>query len=68
MAISTTHKQQLANQAAILIDDYDGNVDRFKETGGHAILFSQIWNSNYQIEDKLAYTLAQVKDLNEIIV
>jgi 5'(3')-deoxyribonucleotidase len=57
--IFTAHKQQLANPGALLIDDYEVNVNKFKQAGGNSILFPQIWNSNHHIDDKLAYTIKQ---------
>ncbi|MDA1192867.1 MAG: hypothetical protein O3A46_14430 [Candidatus Poribacteria bacterium] len=58
--ILTGHKQQLACRGAILIDDYDKNVDAFRRAGGEAILFPQLWNSNHALSDPVAYTLNEV--------
>lgn len=43
--ILTEHKYLLAGPDRILIDDSDTNIFKFKEHGGHGILFPQIWNS-----------------------
>jgi 5'(3')-deoxyribonucleotidase len=39
-------KHFLAHPDVVLIDDYDKNVDTFREHGGKAILFPMPWNSN----------------------
>lgn len=31
----------------LLVDDYDRNVDMFREAGGMAYLLPRVWNSNY---------------------
>jgi len=66
--IFTGHKQQLAHRAAILVDDYDRNINKFRQAGGSGVLFPQIWNSNYPINDRLEFTLGQVKEWYERIV
>ena len=38
-------KHYLAHENALLIDDADENVQRFREAGGHAILIPRPWNS-----------------------
>lgn len=40
------HKELLAKSGAILIDDSDSNVKKFRENGGTAVLFPQYWNNN----------------------
>jgi 5'(3')-deoxyribonucleotidase len=60
--IFTPHKQQLASPKALLIDDYDRNVDDFIAAGGSAIRFPQLWNRNHAIQDSLAYTLGMVTE------
>lgn len=37
-------KHKLANKTSILIDDSEKNIRKFKEAGGHPILFPQPWN------------------------
>jgi len=39
-------KQFCASPDALLIDDSDTNVKKFREAGGNAILFPQPWNKN----------------------
>lgn len=36
-----------ARTGAVLIDDSDKNCESFRESGGHAILFPQIWNERH---------------------
>ena len=60
--IFTAHKQQLASPSALLVDDYERNVEGFLEAGGSAVLFPQPWNSNHHIEDRLEYALAQARE------
>ena len=60
--IFTAHKQQLASPSALLVDDYERNVEGFLGAGGSAVLFPQPWNSNHDIEDRLEYALAQARE------
>ncbi len=60
--IFTPQKQQLAATKALLIDDYDRNVDDFMAAGGSAIRFPQLWNRNHAIQDSLAFTLGMVAE------
>ena len=60
--IITGLKQQLAGPEAILVDDYDGNIDRFCEAGGSGLLFPQVWNRNHAVEDRLAYVDAAIQE------
>jgi len=43
-AVMTHRKELLARPDVVLIDDSDRNVRRFREAGGQAILWPQIWN------------------------
>ena len=43
-------KEFLAHDRSILVDDFDYNVDKFREHGGHAILVPRPWNSNRKLE------------------
>ena len=58
--IFTHHKHFVADRQSLLIDDYDSNIDKFEVWGGRGVLFPQIWNRNYRIENKIEYTLEQV--------
>lgn len=44
--IFTAHKDRLAHPRAVLLDDFDHNVQKFVARGGHGIVFPQIWNSS----------------------
>ncbi|MEM7255565.1 MAG: hypothetical protein AAF493_29545 [Pseudomonadota bacterium] len=50
--ILTAHKDRLAHPNAFLIDDYDANVEKFSQRGGHGIVFPQFWNSNHAVADQ----------------
>lgn len=59
--IFTAHKDRLAHENAVLIDDYDLNVARFKERGGHGIVFPQFWNEGADVDDSVSYVLSEVR-------
>lgn len=40
-------KSICASENTLLIDDFEGNVDKFREHGGHAFLFPAPWNSKF---------------------
>ena len=48
----------------VLIDDRDKNIDQFVAAGGKAILFPQVWNSNYAITDRLTYVVDELQRLS----
>lgn len=56
-------KHLCAGPDAVLIDDHDGNVDRFIEHGGQAILFPQPWNRNHAISDPVAFVHEQLDQI-----
>ena len=67
--VFTAKKYLLANPWSILIDDYELNVTEFRQHGGKAVLFPQIWNSNCMISNKIEFTLESVKQsVNEMQV
>lgn len=57
-------KYHCAKSDVVLIDDSDANVERFRASGGRAILFPQIWNRNHAIEDRLGYVAQQLSRLS----
>lgn len=61
--IFTSKKHLLARENTILIDDYEFYVNAFREAGGRAVLFPQIWGCNHHIEDKVDYTINEAKGL-----
>lgn len=61
--VFTAKKHLLAKPAALLIDDYEGNVTAFQNHGGKAVLFPQVWNSNHEVTDRLRFTLESVERL-----
>ena len=42
--VLTRAKHRLALRDSVLVDDKESHVEAFREAGGHAILFPQIWN------------------------
>lgn len=54
-------KHCCAHPGALLIDDSPKNCKAFIEHGGHAILFPDLANDLYHIEDKLSYVQEQLK-------
>ena len=57
-------KHLCAQANHVLIDDSDHNVTTFREQGGQAILFPQIWNSNHGQSDPLNYVRSELSRLN----
>lgn len=52
-------KEFCANENTVLIDDYDGNVKKFRDSGGSAVLFPRPWNT---LHEKCKYPLTHVND------
>lgn len=46
----TPHKWLCAKPNALLIDDYDANIDKFKLYGGQTMLVPRPWNSQFTKE------------------
>lgn len=56
-------KELNAKSGAILIDDSDENVLKYREAGGNAILFPQPWNMNAPfLKQRISYTLKALDD------
>ena len=58
-----TQKHLLAGKDRVLIDDSDENVERFRNAGGHAILFPQVWNANHGVHDQLGFVRSQLRSI-----
>jgi 5'(3')-deoxyribonucleotidase len=55
-------KHFLAHDSAILIDDYDVNIDNFVAAGGRGIVFPQPWNTECaRVADNVRYATSQIQ-------
>jgi hypothetical protein len=59
--VYTEHKHLLANERTVLIDDFEENVDRFREHGGKGIVYPRPWNRHYNCSEPVYYTSALLK-------
>ncbi|MCP4379375.1 MAG: hypothetical protein GY794_24790 [bacterium] len=59
--VFTSQKQYLAQQGAILVDDYEVYVTAFRHAGGQAVLFPQMWGPNAHITNRVPYTAQEVQ-------
>lgn len=60
----TPHKEIFAQPGVILIDDHEGNVEKFRAAGGEAILFPAHHNQLYRFKhNPLDYVLGTLNDL-----
>ena len=58
-------KHCCANPNTLLIDDYEINVDKFRERGGNAILFPQSWNRRRKYRhDRIAHLKQELNKYN----
>lgn len=57
-----SHKHLMATPSNLLVDDYDRNVDKFRASGGRAVLVPRVWNSNHSViaPDPYKWTLVEV--------
>ena len=63
-AMFGSKKHLLANANTVLVDDSDKNVSEFRDAGGKAILFPQVWNTNYEyIQDPMGYVRGELDKL-----
>ncbi|HID21142.1 MAG TPA: hypothetical protein EYP14_01900, partial [Planctomycetaceae bacterium] len=54
-------KHLCASPGAVLIDDSDENIARFRQHGGRAVLYPQPWDANHALtNDRLAYVREQL--------
>lgn len=62
----TPVKRELAAYGKVLIDDFDGNCDDFRDNGGYAIVFPRIWNSMHeQADDPIRYVTDELAKLRD---
>ena len=47
-------KWACANPKSVLIDDHDGNIDKFRWAGGNGILFPRPWNSKRMMKNPVS--------------
>ena len=59
--VFTSQKAHLAQQGAILVDDYEVYVTAFRHAGGQAVLFPQLWGGNAHITKRVSYTVHEVQ-------
>lgn len=52
LLILTPSKKLVAHKDAILIEDYDHNIEQFRAAGGAAIMVPRPWNSEWEMADK----------------
>ena len=55
-------KHLLAAPGRVLIDDAEHNVEAFRQAGGAAILFPQIWNANHASTDPVNFVRKQLEE------
>jgi len=48
----TPRKSLLANSQTLLIDDHDGNIERFREMGGQGLIVPRPWNHANELDTK----------------
>lgn len=56
------HKELFANSGAVLVDDYDHNVARYRNAGGLSITFPQPWNRMRNV-DPVGHLADQLKSV-----
>ncbi len=61
--IFTEHKDRLAHNKAILVDDSDNNIERFNQRGGHGVIFPSYWNLGGESDNPMAAVLETVKEI-----
>lgn len=49
-------KELMAKSGLVLIDDKEANVEKFRQAGGQAVLFPQMWNYNAdRVDNRIGY-------------
>lgn len=61
--IPTPHKELMARQDRILIDDYDRNVDAWVKEGGKGIIFPAYHNRFWTVTDPMPYVLGRMEQI-----
>jgi hypothetical protein len=57
-------KEFCASKDTVLIDDYDANCKKFRNAGGHSIVFPQPWNTAANlIYQRLEYVTEKLEDI-----
>lgn len=59
----TSQKHLLATPGRVLIDDSEAMVQSFQNAGGHGILFPQVWNKHYEVQDSIAFIRDRLGEL-----
>jgi len=57
-------KEFCASKDAVLVDDSDHNINKFRAEGGHGILVPRAWNSLHHIDGDLAYIEEELNKLS----
>ncbi len=57
------HKVRLAHPKAILVDDGDGNIEKFNQRGGNGVIFPSYWNSGGTTDNPMAVVLDRIEAL-----
>jgi len=65
--VITPKKELLATPGALLIDDLEANVDKWRERGGRAVLFPQIWNASHPWISERVDTVRMALKLPEML-
>ena len=55
--VLTRSKRLLAAPGRVLVDDSAGMVASFRNAGGEAVLFPQVWNAGHEVGDPLAHVV-----------
>jgi len=64
--VLTPHKHLMAHSGSVLIDDRDYNVEKFREAGGHSIVFPTRGNSlHLKSQDPMTHLITELETLLE---
>lgn len=62
--IITEHKELLANERCVLIDDLEKNIEKFSDNNGKTILFPNISNKNH-FRPRISYTKEKLEEYSK---